>query len=182
MFKKIGRVISLVVFLSLIAISQFSFIAVLPPFWQQLNLVLITLIFILFFFDFPTALTAALVGGFWLDIFAFDFFGFQLLALSLTLILAQWIATAWLTNRSFYSFLLLMLASAVVYNLITGFLRYFFTAEAGVFFLASGAFWRALLYQAGGNFLSALLLFNVVGAVTRRLQPFFLGKEYLEKK
>lgn len=177
MFKKIWRVTLLVLFLSLIAIVQFSFIAVLPSFWRQLNLVLIVMIFILFFFDSPTALAAALISGFWLDIFAFDFFGFYLLALSLTLILAHWLATTWLTNRSFYSFLLLMLASAVAYNLITGFLRYFFTVETGTFFLASGAFWLALLYQAGGNFLSALLLFNIVGMATQRLQPFFLEKK-----
>ena len=177
MFKKIWRVTLLVLFLSLIAIVQFSFIAVLPSFWRQLNLVLIVMIFILFFFDLETALVAAFISGFWLDILAFNFFGFYLFALLLTLILAQWLATTRLTNRSFYSFLLLMLASAVAYNLITGLLRYFFTSAGGVFFLASGAFWLALLYQAGGNFISALLLFNIVGALTRRLQPFFLEKK-----
>lgn len=177
MFKKVLRFILLIAFLSLIAIIQFSFIAVLPAFWRQINLVLMALIFILFFFDFKTASLSALVTGLWLDIFSFNFFGFYILSLSMVLILADWIARTRLTNRSFYSFLLLMIISAVFYNFITNILEYFFTSEAVGFFLVSRYFWQALLYQVGGSFLGALLLFNLIGTVTRRMQPFFLEKK-----
>jgi cell shape-determining protein MreD len=176
MWKKIGQLIFFIVLISAAAVVQSSFLNVLPSFLGAINLMLILVIFTLFFYDFRSAIVTILVGGFWLDIFSFHFFGFYLLALFFTLLLAAWILNGWLTNRSLYSFGLLIVLATIIYNLIIAVLAYFLVADSGGFFLRSGHFWLYLAYQCLWSGLAALLLFNLAGAATRRLQPFFLEK------
>jgi len=177
MFKKIGLVFFLVLLLSGVAIVQSAFIFALPSAFSQINLAVIVLIFTLFFFGFRSALYAALVLGFWLDLYSFYFFGLHLIIFSLTVILVNWILNAWLTNRSLYSFLLLILMATVVYDLTLALSFYFSGASLGTFFLWRGSFWSNLSYQVMWSELAGLLMFNLAGTVTRRFQPFFLEKK-----
>lgn len=131
------------------------------------------------FFGQRTALVALLISGFWLDLFSFDFFGLYLTALFLLIILAQRILTGWLTNCSLYSFLLLILISTVVYNLISGFLLYFSAYQTESFFLIRSDFWLIVAYQSIWSLVAALLAFSLTAAVTRHLKPFFLEKKSL---
>lgn len=182
MFKKIWQLVFFVLSLSFIAIIQLTLINAWPSFLGQINLVLIVLIFTLFFFDFRAAVWAAIINGFWLDLFSFNFFGLYLIALFLIIALARWISTRWLTNRSLYSFLLLIITATVAYNLITGVLLYFSAYDHSLLFLVQGDFWLALAYQSAWSLMAALLMFNLAGTVTRQLKPFFLEKKFLEKK
>jgi cell shape-determining protein MreD len=175
MFKKIWRIIFFVLLLSGLAGIQLSLIFTLPDFFRQINLILIALIFTLFFFGFRAAVWAAIIGGFWLDLFSFSFFGLYLITLFLTALLTEKIANTWLTNRSLYSFLLLILAATVGYNMIFGILSYFSSNQA-VFFLTQSNFWQALAYQGVWSLAAGLLMFNLAGAATRWLKPVFLKK------
>lgn len=177
MFKKIIQIIFLIFLIFAAAIIQYSFISALPTFFAAFNLILIILVFSLFFYDFRSALGVALVGGFWLDLFSFHFFGFYLLSLFLTAWLADHILRGWLTNRSLYSFGLLMFLATLVYNFLAGFFVYFFATGAGQFFLGRRGFWLNLLYQIAWSELAVLLMFSLAGAATRRLKPFFLEKK-----
>ncbi|MCX6794383.1 MAG: hypothetical protein NTY31_00055 [Candidatus Falkowbacteria bacterium] len=176
MLKKIGQIFFLVLLFSGVAIVQFSFVLALPSVFNQINLTVIVLVFTLFFFGLRPALYAAIILGGWLDLYSFNFFGLYLLLFCLTVILVNWILKAWLTNRSLYSFLLLMLIATLTFGLASGFLFYFSGASSGGFFLWSGAFWSKLFYQAVWSELAGLLLFSLTGATARRFQPFFLEK------
>lgn len=177
MWKKIVPIIVFILFGLAAALIQFSFIFTLPSFFSSLNLVVIILIFTLFFWDFRSAIWAAAIIGFWLDLFSFNFFGLYLWTLFLTAVLSHWILNAWLTNRSLYSFLLLILIATAAYNLLVGGFFYFSAYDARTFFLGSANFWLDVGYQAAWSILAALLMFNLAGLATKRLQPFFLEKK-----
>ncbi|HBA36748.1 TPA: hypothetical protein DCZ15_02615 [Candidatus Falkowbacteria bacterium] len=179
MFKKIGQIIFFLVFVSAAALAQFSFLSSLPEFFGQINLVVIVLLFFLFFFDFRTAVWTALIAGFWLDLISFNFFGLYLIALFLTAACAHWLSVSWLTNRSLYSFLALILSATIVYNITKEILLSLSAYDQAAFFLVDGNFWRALAYQSAWSLIVALLTFNFAGILTRRLQPFFLEKKPL---
>ena len=177
MIRKIAQIIFLVFLIFSAAIIQYSFIFALPTFFASFNLMLIILVFTLFFYDFRSALGVALIGGFWLDLFSFNFFGFYLLTLFLSALLADVILRSWLTNRSLYSFGLLILLTTLAYNFLAGLLSYSMAASSSSFFLAHQSFWLALVYQIAWSELAALLMFSLAGAATRRLKPFFLEKK-----
>lgn len=176
-WQKAGQIIFFIFLTSLAAIIQIALIYAWPDFFNQLNLVLITLVFALFFYGLRSSLLVAVVAGFWLDLLSFDFFGFNLIVLGLTAFLVHLILNSWLTNRSLYSFGLLILTATVIYNLTVGSLAYFFAADQVSFFLWRSLFWRQLLYQSIWSSLAAILMFSLVAAATRRLKPFFLEKK-----
>jgi hypothetical protein len=176
MEKKIGKFIFFILLVSAAALFQFSFIPVLPRVAAAFNLVLVLAVGILFFWDWRWALATALLAGGWLDMLAFNFFGFHIFALSLAVLAANWILRAWLTNRSLYAWLLLMIITTAVYNLIAGLLLYLFVYDGRAFFLVTADFWRRLVYQSADSAATALLLGALAAAATRRLRPFFLEK------
>ncbi len=177
MAKRISQIIILVFVVSFLALLQFSFISALPDPYRQFNLILILLTFILFFLDFRVALISALVAGLWLDVLSFHFFGFYLIIFFSTLFLAQWILKNWLTNRSFYTLLALMVGLTVFYNLLAAIILSLISSSHSTFFLLESHFWLTLAYQSIWSFLSALILFNLAGLLSRRIKPFFLEKK-----
>jgi cell shape-determining protein MreD len=177
MLKNIWQIITLVFIMSFLVLFQFSFISALPNPFRQFNLVLVILMFILFFLDFRTALISALSAGFWLDVASFNFFGLYLLIFFIVLLLAEWILRNWLTNRSFYALLVLMVSMTFVYNLLTAIILYLFSSNYATFFMGQSHFWLMLAYQIMWNFLSALILFNLAALLSKRIKPFFLEKK-----
>lgn len=177
MFKKVWPFIFLFLIISFSVWLQVSLIFAWPSFFNQINLVLIVLIFTLFFFDFSSSLQAVIISGFWLDIYSFNFFGFYLIFFFLTILLADWILTSWLTNRSLYSFLLLIILTTLSYNIIINLFWYFYNSNSSGFFLWQDSFWYAVSWQMVWGALAALLMFNLVGFVARRFQPFFLKNQ-----
>ena len=177
MLKKIGQAAFFFLLASAVAIFQSAFIFPLPSWGAQFNLVLVIMIFSLFFFGFTWTLVFALSAGFWFDLIGFNFFGLHILVLFLTLVFADRLLAAWLTNRSLYSFILLILLATGVYNLLFIALSYPLAVFFEERFYTMASFWSGLAYQSAWSLVVALLLFNLVGLVTRRLQPFFLEKD-----
>jgi len=177
MIKRIWQIFILFFSLSFLALLQFSFISALPDPYRQLNLILIILTFILFFLDFYTALLSALIAGFWLDVLSFHFFGFYLLIFLGTLFLAQWVLKNWLTNRSFYTLVALMVGLTVFYNFFAAAILSLLSSNLDTFFLLQSHFWITLAYQSLWSFLAALILFNLATLVSKRIKPFFLEKK-----
>lgn len=176
MLKKIGQIIIFFGFSSLAAILQFSLINVLPGIWGQINLVLVTAIFILFFFNLQSALLYAVVSGFWLDLLSFEFFGLYLAALFLTVFLTYLILKNWLTNRSFYSFFALITLATIIYNILIAILFYLSFSFDGPGLFAYSSFYLSLLYQIVWSLFLALALFNLATVLTKSFKPFFLVK------
>lgn len=177
MLKKIWQILILIGIISFLALLQFSFISSLPNPFRQINLLLIVLIFVLFFLDFRIASISALIAGFWLDVMSFNFFGFYIIVFFVCLLFAQWILKNWLTNRSFYSLLVIMVSTTLVYNILASSIMYISSTDYATFFLWQKNFWLIVAYQSLWSFLSALILFNVAVLVSKRIKPFFLEKK-----
>lgn len=175
MLQKIWQPIFFIIIATIAVIWQWSFINALPAFFGHFNFILIVLIFILFFFDFRSAVFVAITSGFWLDVLGFNFFGLYLITVLTTVMVAEWLLAGWLTNRSLYSFVVLFLLSTLVYNLLASSLLNFSDPELSGLFLFRQSFWLSLGYQAAWNVIASLFLFNLVSNATHRLKPFFLS-------
>lgn len=177
MLKRLWQILILAVIISFLALFQFSFISSLANPFRQFNLILVILVFILFFLDFRVASISALIAGFWLDVMSFNFFGFYIIIFLACLLFAHWILKNWLTNRSLYSLLAIMVGATLLYNILAEIILYLFSTDYTVFFLVQNNFWLTVAYQSGWSFLSALILFNLAALVSKRVKPFFLEKK-----
>jgi len=177
MIKRIGKILVLIIFLSFLALLQFSLITALPDPFRQFNLVLVALIFILFFLDWRVALLSGLIIGFWLDVLSFHLFGLYLIIFFSTLVLAQGILKNWLTNRSFYTLIALMVCSTIFYNLLFALALYLTSANYNILFFMQARFWLSVAYQCAWSVLAAIVLFNLATLGSKRIKPFFLEKK-----
>lgn len=179
MWRTFSLFVLLLIVAWFLALLQFSLIDPLPGFWGQINLVFLSLAFILFFASFDEALIFSLMLGLSLDIFSFSPFGFYLFLLPFLLIGLHFIMLNWLTNRSFYSWTVLVLIALLLGNLLQGLLTLFLSAispESVIFIFAHGYFWVNLAWQLLAGLLIAIFSFNLMSIVSRRLKPFFLAK------
>ncbi len=173
MYSKIFLNVLLII--GLVAIQQ-SFINNLSAWFNNLNLVLVILVFILGLSNFKLALCWAIGLGFMLDIFSFLPFGIYLTCLSLTIILTHLLLTNFFTNRSLYSFLALTILATVYYNLFFYSIIYIDRQISGpetVFGLGVN-FWQAKLVELGLNMFAALIIFYLVNFISNKLKPVFL--------
>ena len=163
--------------IGLVAIQQ-SFINNLPAWFNNLNLVLVILVFILGLSDFKLALWWAIGLGFMLDIFSFSPFGVYLICLSLTVGLIYFLLVNFFTNRSLYSFLALTILATVCYNLFFYSIIYIDrqVSRSEIAFGLGINFWQTKLVELGLNMLSALIIFYLINFISNRLKPVFLVK------
>lgn len=164
----------------LISILQLSFINSLPGFWSQINLVFLSLSFILFFLDLNNSLMFAIILGLFLDFFSFEPFGFNLSLILLSILILHLLLVNWLTNRSFYS-LVVLSAAAIIISRLLGALILMITSAWGpdqaIFVFLHWFWWRQMLWQILTSFILTLLLFNLMNILSYRLKPFFLAKK-----
>lgn len=179
MVKRWGQFFILIVLVLIIVLVQYSFISALPTPWRQFNLILANLIFILFFLDLRISLLAAFIAGLFLDFLSFNFFGFYLILFFTTLLFVQWVLKNWLTNRSLYTLIALMLGATIFYNLFSAVLLYLLSFDLANLFLRQSNFWLTLIYQIMWSFLFSLILFNLAALVSKRIKPFFLERKSL---
>lgn len=155
---------------------QVSFISGLPGLLGSFNLVLVILIFILGFGGFNLAIWWSVGVGFILEIFSFLPFGTQLITLSLTIVIANWLLNYFFTNRSLYSFLALVTLATIAYELIINFILLIFTAAERYFFIANINFWASILEQIGLSLLFTLFIYYLIHFLGKNLKPVFLIK------
>ena len=162
--------------LILIFVEQ-GFMTGLPFGLASLNLALLAIIFILVFTNLRIAFYWAIGLGFLLDLFTFYPFGSHLFSFSLTLLMSYLLLEKFFTNRSLYSFLALVLAASVFYQiflLASASLINLFTAGTGVdpvsnFRLFAG---RELIF----NLAAAVAIYYFQNFLSNRLKPVFLQK------
>jgi cell shape-determining protein MreD len=141
---------------------------------QNLNIVLVYLIFVLILDGLPVALWLAVSIGLVLDIFSFNFFGLNIIALALSLIFTNLLLIHFFTNRALLSFTVLIISLTVLYEF---FLSFFGNRGGG----ASGYYF--LKNQAEEIFLNLLLvfiLFYIFNFLSRKFQPVFY-RRYLKR-
>jgi cell shape-determining protein MreD len=179
MLKSVWQIIILVSIISFVVLMQNSFIGALDHPFRHFNLLLSVLIFILFFFDLRLALLSAFVAGVFMDLISFNFFGFYLLLLFLSVLVVWYILKNWLTNRSFYTLLALLFLVIVFYNLAAIIALYLAGASYSFMFLIRPAFWSTIFYQIIWSGLFALITFNLSASLSKRIKPFFLENKSL---
>lgn len=152
-----------------------------PGFFGELNLIVLVLIFLLFFYNLKTAFLACLIFGFILDIFSFHFFGLNILSLFLALALSAKVSISWLTNRSLYSFLLINILAIFVYKALGGLFFYLSDFSFSAFIFFRGDFWLGVLYQMIWAILISVISFNLMLSFNNKLKPDFLGGKFFSK-
>jgi len=115
MYSKI--ILNIILILSIVII-QLSFISGLPAQLNNLNLILVILIFILGLINLDLAVWWVIGAGILLDMFYFMPFDLYLVCLSLTIIITNFLLTNFFTDRSLYSFFALVGLATVVYGIL----------------------------------------------------------------
>ena len=161
-----------------LVVVQVSFINALPALFNNLNLVLVVLILILWLGNFNLTLWWSISAGTLLDIYSFMPFGIYLISLLATILLANFLLSNFFTNRSLYSFLALTLFAFIWYEFLLYFIGYlaaFLSREEFILNLNLN-FWLNELSQLIINLLLVLVIFYVSNFAGSRLKPVFLFK------
>lgn len=170
------KIITNIILIISLAAAQISFISGLPGLANNLNLVLVILIFILGFSNFAFAAWWTVGIGFLLEVFSFLPFGAYLFSLSLTLMIANFLLNYFFTNRSLYSFLALTGLATVIYELIINFYALIFIEINSAAGPAASNFWFFRLEQIGLNLSLALIIYYIIHFLGRNFKPVFLKK------
>lgn len=163
----------LIIFL---ALFQISFISGLPLWFNNLNFILVVIIFILVLINFKISFWWFVGVGFLLDIYSFFPFGFYLICLLATLLFVNFLLNNFFTNRSMYSFLALTFFSTIFYVFSLNLMKFFlqiFTYQAN-FSVFIREFWVNAVFQILLNLILVVILFNLINFVSHKLKPVFL--------
>lgn len=164
-------------FILILFLLQASFLSGLPVL-NNLNLILIILIFILSLKGVEFAFGWLLAIGFLLDIFSFLPFGMHLFSLFLTISLINFLVINFFTNRSLFSYLALVTCATILYEIFSRGMIYlfnlFYYKEAALVFNLN--FFKAELYQLFSNLIFTIIIFYIVNFLYIKLKPVFLFK------
>ncbi len=170
-------IINFILLLALVLI-QISFISGLPLGLNNLNIIIISLIFTLGFKSINQALWSAVTLGFFLDIFSFSFFGLHLIVLTLTISAVHFLLNNFFTNRSLYSMLALVSLAMIIYELCLNSFIYLAGLFSNMDLMVIGSdFWYVKLIQLGINLLAVIIIFYLIHFIANRLSPVFLLKK-----
>lgn len=130
------------------------------------NLSLVVLIFLLVLFGLEQAWFCWLLSGFLADLFSFRLFGFYTVLFCAILLLVYWLLSNVLTNRSLYSFLLIITLVTLIYD----------ASNWLVFGLPADNLVPSELKRLLANWLVTIISFYIVSWMSYRLKPVFLIK------
>jgi rod shape-determining protein MreD len=117
--------------------------------------------------------------GFMLDVFSFNYFGVYLLSYFFTIIFINYLYKNYLTDRSLYSFSILIVVFLVFYELVSKIFFYILYSinNQDIFFLTSKIFWMNIFSSLVINLFAMSILFYVVSLLSEKLKPVFLIKK-----
>ncbi|MEK7202904.1 MAG: hypothetical protein AAB653_01145 [Patescibacteria group bacterium] len=174
MLKKIIYNAILIIFL---VIFQIAFVNSLPAKFNNLNLILVVLIFILSLVNINYALAWAIGLGWLMDIFLFAPFGLHLISLFLTIIFSNLLLTNFFTNRSFYSTLALVGLSTIIYEFFLNSFNYLIDLfNKGNLLIITWNFWLDKSSQMVLNLLVVIVFFYFINFISKKFSPNFLLK------
>ncbi|MFH1412653.1 MAG: hypothetical protein ABIG10_01325 [bacterium] len=169
------RIIFNLLLIFLMVIIQQAFIHALPLGFNYLNLVLITLVFILILFNLNLSLMWWLASAWLLDLFSFYPFGSHLLVFGIILLIIYWLLINFFTNRSLYSFLILIIIATIMYDFGMYFANYLFSSEIGIEMKAG--WWiielKHLIFNSG----LTIVFFYALNFISHQFKPVFLSKK-----
>ena len=160
---------------------QVGFIDSLPGAMSNFDLVILFLLVLLMIYDVSLAFYFGLLIGYLLDISSFSGFGLHMFSLQLVLAVSFLLLSRVLTNRSLYSFLMLVLIASIVnwLSLRLGdlFLFGMLGFERNYFF--NSAAWKNFAWKIGLNMVFGTIAFQSAMFVSKKLRPVFLDKKII---
>ena len=169
--------INLLIWLA-IMISQLAFLPNLPLGWNYLNLLLVTLVFVLLLLPWPWAVAWWLASAWLLDIFSFQSFGLYLIVLALTCLTVYWLLINFFTNYSLYACLVLTATATLLYDfgyLVWPILWSNWLGQSGQ--SLNNGFWFLEAQRLFANLLLTIIFFYILNFLSHRFRPVFLQKK-----
>ncbi len=175
---KYFRILLYFILIIFLVIWQRSFVTVLPGWLEQLNFLLVALVFVLVLVGTIFARWWALGMGVVMDIYSFTPFGVFTFVFLLTAVLLNFLFHSFFTNRSLYSFLALILLSTLFYETVLALINYFILilGEDIGFFLFCKEFWLDLSQELAINSVATLVIFYIFNFVSNKFRPVFIKK------
>lgn len=170
-----GKIILNIIIILLLAIFQVSFISALPKYFNEINIIILVLVFVLSFSNLRFCLYWAMGFGLLLDIYSFSIFGTYLLIFPLVMLLANFLFINFFTNRSLYSLVALSIFSSILFKLllfISSYFSYFF--ELKNYFLHID--FREEIKIIGIEIFTAVIFFYLFTYVNKNSRAVFLSK------
>lgn len=175
---RVLKIITQIVFWFFLIIFQISFISSLGLVFYNIPLFLVVLSFFIIFHKDKQLILILFFSGFLLDMFFFYQFGLFTVSLLLSYYILKFLQTNFLTNRSFYTVIILSLLYVILFNLIFNFLDFFiflFTSSTQ-FFLFKFIFWQDLFYQLLFALILSITFFYAMNSMSKNLKSDFLDK------
>ncbi|MEK7097948.1 MAG: hypothetical protein AAB906_03815 [Patescibacteria group bacterium] len=173
-----GKIILNIFFSIFLVAMQLSFVSGLPSVFSNVNLVLVSLIFILAVGDLKFSIWWVAGTGLLMDVFSFLPFGTYLLSLAAIALLIDLFLKRLFTNRSLYTFLALTAIATVSCSLFVksaSYLMHFFSRD-GYLLILSRKFFMNELDQLVLNLILVAVIFYFFNILSIKLKPVFLMK------
>jgi len=172
----LGKIILNIFLLLALVALQLGLVTSLPYFMSGTNLVLISIVFILGVYGFWTALYWTIGVAVLLDIYSFVFFGDYLLSFLLILLMANFLFGFLFTNKSLYSFLMLVSFGYIFFEVFFIFFHYLevFLQKGNFDIVFDGNFFTIKVIGLLSSLVVSVIVFNSLNFLTNKLKPVFL--------
>ena len=172
----ISKIAINIILIFLACIVQVSFINNSISPLNNLNLILVLIIFIAIIFNLSLAFLWGIVSGFILDSLSVATFGVYLSASFLIIIIINWLFKRFFTNKSIYTVLLLGLIGTILFKIFIWFFNYlaFYLKLSDFQVTFTRLIAVSLAWQVVLNLIFLTIIFLVVWYTSRRLKSQFL--------
>ncbi len=162
----------------IITILQISFFSFLDYPANNLNVVLVAIIFITVILNFRLGLYSAILAGIIFDLFSLSGFGLIILAFLVVVFSLNYLSNNFFTNRSFYSLLVLGFIGVIIYNLTSLVLKYaFYFLKFNELKPNLDHFWfYSFFWQIIFSLVLISLIFLVFNSLSKKLKSVFIVK------
>jgi hypothetical protein len=177
------RLFTNIFFIIFLSIFQIAFISALPAWFNNINFLILILIFILSFKGFLYGFWWAFGTGLILEIYSFFPFGIHIFSLMCAIMVANFLLINFLTNRSLYSYLAISLSAIFVYEFLFYFLNLFISYfnSTNFFFNFNKNFILDKFSVLLINAFIMVILFYFVNFISKNFQPVFLIRNSVKK-
>jgi len=142
----------------------------------KLNILIVTLTFFIFLFDFKELIGWTLLAGYIMDLYSSLPFGLISISLIISLIFSYFLFRNYFTNRSLISLSILVASTTAAFHLVIIFLGWLAGQIGFSFYEFSNSWVTSSIWQIVFNAILAAISFSVYTYLTNRLKRNFLVK------
>lgn len=168
------KVLLSIIVIALIVIAQVTFFGSFNTYWSSFNLILAILVILIFLTDFNNTMFFVIVAGVLLDTYSSLPYGIFLVSLFVAAVSCKIVFSNILTNRSFYSVMLMGLVSLVsfyiTFLMVSGLSHFIGLSD----FYINGRYFIGMLYTFINTLIILAMLFGVVHSLSRSFKPNFI--------